>query len=355
MDALEEFSDEAKQCATLATETRVAFNKWGKMVGELHACTEQESGTTSQKRDAVKVDQAVTTIEQRFASVAAADSKTQAEAVKKQLDKAEKRLDNALENVPGPWAQVAQGALTGFAQAVPSIVAGVLPAVLAAANPAYGISQAAGAAVKQGVNSTAQAVVGQVAANGAADIAAANTPPPVPTTAADPAYGAALGIKELTTHFYEYLGGEKGKFDMSKFKESESTGAADSAEPAEKPQSDSSISYLIGSLKSQKDSIDVTNTEPNKKLHLAFDRLIKVSIFGLFLLYLTIHLLTMPFHTCRPPMASEPRSPTQTVSNRAKSNRKSSRNGRKMSRTLSTTSSPSLPLQQPCLPPTSLG
>ncbi|KAJ5614566.1 hypothetical protein N7528_008220 [Penicillium herquei] len=276
MDALEEFSEEAKQCAVLATETRVAFSKWGKMVGELHACTEQESGATSQKREAVKVDQAVANIEQKFAKVAAEDSKTQAEAMKKQLDKAEKRLDNALENVPGPWAQVAQGALTGFAQALPSIVAGVLPAVLAAANPAYGISQAAGAAAKQGANVTAQAVADQVAAKGTADTAAANAPS-VPTTAADPAYGAALGIKELTTHFYEYLGGEKGKFDMSKFKEPESTGAAETAEPAEKPQSDSSVSYLIGSLKSQKDAIDVTNTEPNKKLHLAFDRLIKTA------------------------------------------------------------------------------
>lgn len=291
MDALQEFSEDAQQCATLATETRIAFTKWGKMVGELHACTEQESGSTSQKREAIKVDQAVANIEKKFATDAADDAKTQAEAVKKQLEKAEKRLDNALENVPGPWAQVAQAAVGGFAQALPSIVAGALPAVLAAANPAYGVSQALGASAQQGANATAKAVADQAAQakQAVAQTIAEATPPNVPTTAADPAYSAALGIRDLITHFYEYLGGEKGEIDLSKFKEvenAEKPEVTDNSETAKGEQNQSSISYLVGTLTSQKSRVDVTGTEPNKKLQLAFDKLIKVSHFPILEAYI---------------------------------------------------------------------
>ncbi|KAL4887552.1 hypothetical protein BJY04DRAFT_212586 [Aspergillus karnatakaensis] len=273
LDALQDFSSDAQQCATLATQTRQAFAKWGKMVGELHACTEQESGSTSQKREAVKVDQAVANIEKKFAGEAVEDAKTQAGIVKTQLERAEKRLDHALENVPGPWAQVAQAAVSGFAQAVPSIVAGALPAVLAAANPAYGISQALGAGVKQGANGAANTSV-----QGTDGSTQDTTVLQVPTTAADPAYAAALGIKDLTTHFYEYLGGEKGEIDLAKFRGTEGADRTDKTPNGETADAeDGSVAYLIGTLTSQRNAIDKTNTKPNKKLHAAFDKLIKVA------------------------------------------------------------------------------
>lgn len=276
MDALQDFSEDAQQCAALATETRRAFTKWGKMVGELHACTEQESGSTSQKREAVKVDEAVAKIEKKFATDAVDDSKTQAEAMKKSLERAEKRLDNALDNVPGPWAQVAQAAVSGFAQAIPSIVAGALPIVLASANPAYGISKALGAGVQQSANATAEAAANNTAHAVDETARLATEAKAAAATAADPAYAAALGMKDMTAHFYEYLGGEQGEIDLSKFRGSERT-ENDSSEAAQ--SEDSSIAYLVGTLTSQKNSIDKTNTEPNKKLQTAMDKLIKVILF----------------------------------------------------------------------------
>ncbi|KAJ5765758.1 hypothetical protein N7520_005317 [Penicillium odoratum] len=247
MDALQDFSEEAKQCATLATEIRMAFNKWGKMVGELHACLEQESTNTSLKQDIVKVDALVAIIDKKFATAAVEDSKLQAEAMQKQVQRAEKRLDNALDNLPGPWAQVAQAAVSGFAQALPYVMGGILPAVLAAANPA------------KPNNNNAQTTD-----------SAASSPA---ITAADPAYAAALEMKDFTAHFYENLGGEKGEINLEKFR-----GSDKPTDDADGAQSDnSSIGYLIGTLTNQQNSIEKTNTEPNKKLHASLNRLIKVA------------------------------------------------------------------------------
>ncbi|WXC47699.1 hypothetical protein QX201_007413 [Fusarium graminearum] len=54
-DALQSFNDDAQRCAKLATETRQAFTTWGLMVGELHACTEAESGITSIQKEATRI------------------------------------------------------------------------------------------------------------------------------------------------------------------------------------------------------------------------------------------------------------------------------------------------------------
>ncbi|KAL8894081.1 MAG: hypothetical protein Q9192_004634, partial [Flavoplaca navasiana] len=66
-DTLKDFSEEAKTCARLATEIRVAFNKWGHMDGELHASTEQKKGLTSIDKENTGMEQAVAGIEKTFA------------------------------------------------------------------------------------------------------------------------------------------------------------------------------------------------------------------------------------------------------------------------------------------------
>ena len=130
-DALDDLADNARRSAVLATETREGFSKWGKMVGELHAATEHQQGHTSAERDETKAAENVAKIEQTFAVDAVAASKENVTHVTEQLKKAEKRLgeyfqskspnpltpfglDTALDKVPGPWATVAQGAVTGF-------------------------------------------------------------------------------------------------------------------------------------------------------------------------------------------------------------------------------------------------
>ncbi|MDI1489093.1 MAG: hypothetical protein OHK93_008371 [Ramalina farinacea] len=113
-DALDDLADNARRAAVLATETREGFSKWGKMVGELHAATEHQQGHTSAERNETKAAENVAKIEQTFAVDAVAASKENVTHVTEQLKKAEKRLDTALDKVPGPWATVAQGAVTGF-------------------------------------------------------------------------------------------------------------------------------------------------------------------------------------------------------------------------------------------------
>ena len=87
-----DFSTEAKQCAVLATETREAFTKWGKMVGELHAATEHQQGQTSIERDETKAAENVANIDYQFADDAAKTAKDLVNKVSIQLNKAEQRL-----------------------------------------------------------------------------------------------------------------------------------------------------------------------------------------------------------------------------------------------------------------------
>ena len=137
-DSLGDFAQEARACTALATETQIAFSNWGKMVGELHACTENQQGAVSIKRETVAIDQEVVTIEEKFASKAAEAAKENVQAVAKQLEKAEKRLgilsfhlepycradilviDVAIDKVPGPSESVIQGAVTGFVSNLPA-------------------------------------------------------------------------------------------------------------------------------------------------------------------------------------------------------------------------------------------
>jgi len=62
------------------------------MVGELHACTENQQGAVSIKRETVSIDADMAEIEEKFASKAADAAKASVAAVGKQLERAEKRL-----------------------------------------------------------------------------------------------------------------------------------------------------------------------------------------------------------------------------------------------------------------------
>ena len=83
----------------------------------------------------------------------------------------------------------------------------------------------------------------------------------------DPSYATAIVSRELISTFFDFLGGEKGTVDWSKFSEVKSDNAAGT--PA-------GITYFLGNLTGQKREITITGTEPNKKLVAAFDQSIKV-------------------------------------------------------------------------------
>ncbi|KAI1342876.1 hypothetical protein F5Y15DRAFT_371283 [Xylariaceae sp. FL0016] len=267
-DALQDFSSDAKMCAKLATEIKEAFSKWGRMVGELHMCNENLKGNTAIKADAITIDKAMATIEQKFATEAATEAKDGVTRAAKSLEKAEKRLDAAIENVPGPWATVIQGAVTGFTQALPGIVAGVLPAVLAASNPMSAVSLAVGSAAKQ--NPLGAAAVGVINGQGQANgnVPANGQQQRAMPSVEDPSYVAAAAIRDLVNHFYEFMGGDAGEIDWSKFKE------APTKEGSSTPQG---LSYFIGNLQGQQKRVDKTDTEPNKRLMAVFASMIKVS------------------------------------------------------------------------------
>lgn len=91
-DALETFAKESRTCAKLATEIRVAFNTWGKMVGELHASTEQKKGLTSIESESTMTESRVTEIEKVFAEQNVAEAKTAVENASTRLKNNEKRL-----------------------------------------------------------------------------------------------------------------------------------------------------------------------------------------------------------------------------------------------------------------------
>ncbi|KAK3319434.1 hypothetical protein B0H66DRAFT_624251 [Apodospora peruviana] len=266
-DALTSFNQDAKRCAALATETREAFTRWGLMVGELHACTEAESGRTSIQKEATKIDEEVTKVQEKFAINAKKDVEDQVKKADEALKRAEKRLDTAIDKIPGPLENLVTGLVGGFTQALPSIVSAAIPAVMAAVNPAGAATSAISGALSNSVKQNAgTAVAGGPAggANGTNGSAAA--PGPVPAVIDDPAYAAAITIRELTNHFYEYLGGDAGPIDMSKF------GSADGAEGGTQ-----GVSYFLGTLQSQQSTLEVTNTDANKKLRGVYANLLKVT------------------------------------------------------------------------------
>ena len=257
-DALEDFSNDAKTCARLSSEMRMAFNKWGQMINELHVATENQAGHTAITAERTKIDEAVTKIEETHATEAFEDAKKRVTRAAKNVDKQQKNLDTMIDKVPGPWASVLQTAVTSFAQAIPSIIGG---AVMAKANPLAAAGMLAGGAAD---NSAGQA--------GAASTSSSSSQPQAKLD--DPAYATAAAILDFVNHFWEYLGSDTGKINWDKFKETTAKTSTDANADADVPQG---LAYILGTLKGQKTNIDVTNTAPNKKLLAAYDALIKVA------------------------------------------------------------------------------
>jgi hypothetical protein len=261
-DALEDFSKDAKACAKYAADIREAFGKWGLMVGELHAVTENQKGLTAIDAERTKVNEAVAKIEETHAGTAIEAVKKEVTRASKNVDKQQKNLDTMIDKVPGPWASVLQTAVSSFAQALPSIMG----AAINARNPA---AFAAGTAA------------GQAGAAASTTAAAGGKPQTQTLALADPAYATAATIQNLVNHYYEYLGGEKNTgIKWEKFKETTTdskntdTAADDDDDSKDVPQG---LAYILGTLKGQKANIDVTDTAPNKKLLGAYAALIKLS------------------------------------------------------------------------------
>ncbi|KAL2126681.1 hypothetical protein VTI74DRAFT_422 [Chaetomium olivicolor] len=264
-DALDDFASDAKTCARLATQMREAFGKWSSMVGELHAATENKKGLTEIDLDKTRTDELVVKIEEVHASASFDEAKKLVARAAAAVDKQQKNLDTMIDKVPGPWESVLQSAVSSFAQAVPTIIGGAL---MAKANP---LGLAAGALAGQ---AGAGAGAAQNAPTNSTSTTSKGTPqsqaqPPL----ADPAYATAATILDLVNHFYEYMGGEKGDIKWDKFKETTTTAGkhTDTDTATDGPQG---LAYLLGTLKGQKQNIDVTNTPPNKKLIAAYDALI---------------------------------------------------------------------------------
>ncbi|PNP57808.1 hypothetical protein THARTR1_01966 [Trichoderma harzianum] len=192
-DALQDLSRDAHRCAELATEMREAFSKWGKMVGELNMCTENQVGSTAIRAYDVATEQRMAEIEEKFADDASENTKRQVEKAAGELEKSEGRLDKAVREVPGPWATVIQGAVVCYTQTIPTLMAGALPAIFAGCTE-HKITH----------------IPAQV------DIPQEMPPPPYD----DPSYASATEIRDLVNHFYSFIGCDDGPIDWEKFKRS---------------------------------------------------------------------------------------------------------------------------------------
>ena len=143
--------------------------------------------------------------------------------------------------------------------------------VMAGSNPMAGPEMAAGggganAGAKQGNEGATNGTNGFTTPATTAT-AALEQRVAVAEVASDPAYTAAGELRGLVTHFYEFLGGETGTIDWSKFEKPKGGSTVDTP---------SGTSYLSATLNGRKKQIDVTGTAPNKKLIGVIDGLITV-------------------------------------------------------------------------------
>ncbi|KAM5521692.1 hypothetical protein FOXYSP1_15583 [Fusarium oxysporum f. sp. phaseoli] len=234
--ALKRFGSTANSCAN-------------KMVIELHTAAEQESGTTARQASKTDLDKQLADIEKTFADKRTKSSDEEVKRMEKSLEKAEKRLDRALDNVPGPWATVLQGAASSFAQALPAITEAALPIVLASANPlgagAGGVLGQTRAPVALQSNGPAQQPAGSSVANGVKPLSQ--------PLANDPASAAAYQSAYLFTAFFAFLGGDDKDIDWTKFEAPEANAEGELAD------------------------VPKTETEAAKKLATAFTHAISVA------------------------------------------------------------------------------
>lgn len=142
--------------------------------------------------------------------------------------------------------------------------------VMAGSNPMGAVAMAATGAAKSGAGqangATNPQIAGIVQNVSSAVVQAAEKGVQAAQQAQDPAYPAAKELTDLVNHFFEFLGGDKGTVDWTKFEE-----------PKEDITAHSGTSYLVATLTNRKKETVVTNSEPNTKLHSSIDNLIKVS------------------------------------------------------------------------------
>ncbi|KAK2687536.1 hypothetical protein QWA68_013117 [Fusarium oxysporum] len=266
--ALKRFGSTANSCAKYAAEIHLAFNKWSKMVIELHTAAEQESGTTARQASKTDLDKQLADIEKTFADKRTKSSDEEVKRMEKSLEKAEKRLDRALDNVPGPWATVLQSAASSFAQALPAITAAALPIALASANPlgaaAGGVLGQTRAPVALQPNGPAQQPAGSSVAN--------RVQPLSQPLANDPASAAAYQSAYLFTAFFAFLGGDDKDIDWTKFEAPEANAEGEDASTKQ-----SGVVWLLGQLQGELADVPKTETEAAKKLATAFTHAISVA------------------------------------------------------------------------------
>jgi hypothetical protein len=247
--AVDDFSKDANRCAKLASETREAFGRWAKMVGELNMCTVQQESLNSIHADTVAADQRMTEIEAKLATEERENTKIRIQDAARRRDTTQKLLDIAIKNVPSPWESIAQGAVICYTQTIPTVIASIIPSAL-------------GTIPK--VLDTIPAAINAVA--GATE-AIAGAPASAPAVRDDPAYASAINIRDFVNHFYEFLGNDTEPIRLDKFREPTTPS---------KENTNQGMSYLLGTLNAHRKFMDVSNTEPNKKLMDAYKTLIEV-------------------------------------------------------------------------------
>ena len=152
---------------------------------------------------------------------------------------------------------------------MPAVVAGVLPAVLAVANPGAAVGQALGSALKGGAG--AQSAQQNP---GGSDTSSAHAASSLPQqTALDTACTAASELLPFLNSFYAFLGGDKDKIDWTKFAEADAGKAADGT----KPKNDQGVSWLKGNLNGQKSRFESTSSVASQKVEVAYRKAIAVS------------------------------------------------------------------------------
>ena len=172
------------------------------------------------------------------------------------------------------WETCLMTAVNGIVQAGPSLIAGALPLVLTAANPAMAIAPAiaslTGGMAKPGKTN------GHKERSDTDAKAPIINPKPAQTlpVSNDPAYVAAGLVSAFFTTFYSYLtSGADGGIDWKKFDDSSAVSGTVTAEKTRTK----GLTWLITNLALQRDNVDFTTEQPSIELKKAFEDAIAVS------------------------------------------------------------------------------
>lgn len=160
-------------------------------------------------------------------------------------------------------------------QAVPAIVAGVLPAVLQASNPGAAIAGALGGALNKSNQPVSTTATGAGGSGNAPQTVISQSPTTLQQSVLDPAYASAATVKPILDTFYEFLGGEKGEIDWDKLSDAPPAATEGSANSKPLPQG---VTFVLGNLNGLKSATHATETEPSKALMAAFEKATKVHL-----------------------------------------------------------------------------